>query len=62
MDDFDYENNGEHWAVYDTGIYVKLPGFQYAYKTVLPREVFVEAYNRYIRDDTSSNSNKEFIG
>lgn len=55
MNDFDYENNGEHWVVDDGGIYVKLPGFQYAYQTILPKEVFIEAYNRYIRDNTSSN-------
>ena len=32
------------------------------YRLIMTKEMFIEAYNKYIRDDTSSNSNKEFIG
>lgn len=55
MDDFEYESGGENWVVDDGGIYVKVPNFQYVYKTVIPREVFIEAFNRYIKNNTSSD-------
>lgn len=51
------------FIVDNDGIYVTRPEYGENISTIImPRETFIEAYNKYIRDDTSSNSNKEFIG
>ena len=51
------------FIVDNDGIYVTRPEYGENISTIImPRETFIEAYNKYIRDDTSSNSNKEVIG
>lgn len=62
MSDTTIVSEGNIFIVANEGIYLKLPQHEYLYQLLMPKEVFIEAYNRYIRDDTSSNSNKEFIG
>lgn len=55
-----------HAYVNDAGIwnplssYVKT-GESCNYKLLISKEVFIEAYNKFIRDDTSSNSGKKVI-
>ena len=56
------EFKGPTWIVDNSGIYVKLPNHEYAYETLMPKEIFIEAYNKYIRDNTYSDIDKEFIG
>lgn len=51
------------FIVDDYGIYVPQPQYgENIIELIMTKEAFIEAYNKYIRDDTSSNSNKEFIG
>lgn len=61
MSDKTIVSEGNTFIVVDEGIYLKSPQYEYLYQLLMPKEVFIEAYNKYIRDDTSSNSNKEFI-
>ena len=51
------------YTIDDNGIYIhhEVLG-ENVYRLIMTKEMFIEAYNKYIRDDTSSNSNKEFIG
>lgn len=52
MDEFVYNCtfNGPTYVVDDSGIFVKIPNHEYAYETLMPKEIFIEAYNRYIKD------------
>lgn len=62
---------GETWYpnhpyVDDKGIWNPLsPYSRYGtcseYKMIISKEMFIEAYNKYIRDDTSSDSNKKAV-
>lgn len=51
------------FIVDDYGIYVPQPQYgENIVELIMSKEAFVEAYNKYIRDDTSSDSGKEVIG
>ena len=62
MSDKIISSEGINFMVDNEGIYFKLPQHEYLYQLLMSKEVFIEAYNKYIRDDTSSNSDKKFIG
>lgn len=52
-----------NYIVNDNGICIQDKSLgENVYRLIMTKEMFIEAYNKYIRDDTSSNSNKEFIG
>lgn len=71
MSDFYYDDNNIYYSTHtyvdDNGIWEPLSSYVKAdescdYKLLISKEVFIEAYNKFIRDDTSSNSGKKFIG
>lgn len=43
-------SEGNTYLVDDEAIYVKLPQHECLYQLLMPKEVFIEAYNKYIRD------------
>lgn len=62
MSDKIISSEGNDFIIDNNGIYVKIPQHEYLYQLLMSKEVFIEAYNKFIRDDTSSNSGKKFIG
>lgn len=70
MSNFYYDDNyiyyPTHAYVNDAGIWEPLSSYVKTgescdYKLLISKEVFIEAYNKFIRDDTSSNSGKKVI-
>lgn len=50
MSDKIISSEDNDFIVDDNGIYVKLPQHEYLYKLLMPKEVFIEAYNKYINN------------